>query len=158
MLPSETLIWQHMHDLFNCSQTPLWRFSKFWRKSQYKTSNCKCSPLKWESRIRNISHTYHIGNHCFGGLFDKHKARKFTVQILLIWNSSPPHFSEADLAILSCTPGRQEAYGLLIFTLKDSHPIKWELCDRRMGRCLEAITTNFLDMDILNSLLEICLY
>lgn len=115
---------------FQILSNTLWRFSKFWRKSQYKTSNCKCFthfqsfPLEWESRIRNISHTDPIGIHCFGGLLDKHKARKFTVQILLILNSSPPHFSEADLAILSCTPGRQEAYGLLVFRLKDSHPIK----------------------------------
>lgn len=121
MLPSETLTWQHMPDLFNSSQTLLWRFSKFCRKSQYKTINCKCFThfqtfrVRWESKIRNISHMHHTGIHCFGALFDKPKARHFKVQILLIWNFRPPHFSEADFTILSCTPGRGEAHtcGLL---------------------------------------------
>lgn len=109
--------------------TPLKHFSEHFLSSGEKarTNYCKCFPhfqsfaLRWESRIRNISHTHHTGIHCFGAC---------------LTNLSPPDFSEADLAVLSCTPGREEAHLWIAYIyVKHSHPIKWELCDRYMERC-----------------------
>lgn len=149
MLPPETLIWQHMPDIFNSSQTLLWRFSKFWRKSQNKTNNCKCFThfqsfaLRWESRITNISHTHHTGIHCFGAC---------------LTNLSPPDFSEADLAVLSCKPGRGAHLWIAYISVKrlTSHQMGtlWQV----HGKMSKAITNNFLDKDIAHSLLEICVY
>lgn len=142
-------------------------FSTPLKRSRERAStklNCKCFThfqsfaLRWESRIRNISHTHHTGIHCFGGLFDKPKARQFKVQILLIGNFRPPHFSEADFATLSCTPGREEAHLWIVYMYVKrltSHQVGtlWQV----HGKISKAIT-NFLDKDIAHSLLEICLY
>lgn len=119
-----------MPDLFKSSQTLSEDFLSSGEKASTKLVTVNASHIfrasHWSGRAG--LETFHtqipLVSTALVAYLTNIKARKFTVQILLILNSSPPHFSEADLAILSCTPGRQEAYGLLVFRLKDSHPIK----------------------------------